>query len=131
MKKIHVVAALIIRDDKVLIAQRKGGAFNGGWEFPGGKIEPYETPQQALKREIKEELNLDIKVNELLTTVNYDYPDFHLEMDCFLCETDSTNHSLNDHLAIDWISVSTETSSVNWVPADIEVFNKLKSRLAI
>lgn len=130
MRKINVVAALIVRDGKVLIAQRKGGAFNGGWEFPGGKIEPNETPQQALKREIKEELNLDIKVNELLTTIHYDYPDFHLEMDCFLCETLSNNLNLNDHLAIDWINTSINTNSINWVPADIEVFDKLKSRLA-
>lgn len=130
MKKIHVVAALILKDDKVLIAQRKGGDFNGGWEFPGGKIEPNETGQEALVREIKEELNLDIIVQDLLTTVNYDYPHFHLEMDCFLCEVLTTDLSLNDHLAIEWISVTSETDSINWVPADIEVFNELKSRLA-
>lgn len=125
MKTIHVVAAIIQKEDKIFATQRGYGDFKGGWEFPGGKIEPGETPQEALKREIKEELNTEIKVGELLDTVEYDYPEFHLYMQCFLCEIVSGELELLEHEAAKWLGKN-ELESVAWLPADVELAGKLK-----
>lgn len=124
MKTIEVVAAIIIRDNKVFATQRGYGDFAGGWEFPGGKIEPGESPQQALVREIKEELDADIIVGELLDTVEYDYPKFHLTMHCFLCELASDHLVLLEHEAAKWLSRD-DLSSIDWLPADLGVVEKL------
>lgn len=126
MKTIHVVAAIIQKEDKIFATQRGYGDFKDGWEFPGGKIEPGETSQEALKREIREELNTEIKVGELLGTVEYDYPDFHLYMQCFLCEIVSGELELLEHEAAKWLGKD-ELESVEWLPADVELVEKLKS----
>lgn len=120
MKTIHVVAAIIQKEDKIFATQRGYGDFKDGWEFPGGKIEPGETSQEALKREIREELNTEIKVGELLGTVEYDYPDFHLYMQCFLCEIVSGELELLEHEAAKWLGKD-ELESVEWLPADVEL----------
>ena len=125
MKTIEVVAAIIKRDNKYFATQRGYGDFEGGWEFPGGKIETGETPQHALIREIKEELDADITVGELIETVEYDYPKFHLTMHCFLCELISEHVVLLEHEAAKWLSQE-ELDSVDWLPADLDVINHLK-----
>jgi len=125
MKTIEVVAAIIKRDNKYFATQRGYGDFEGGWEFPGGKIETGETPQHALTREIKEELDADITVGELIETVEYDYPKFHLTMHCFLCELISEHVVLLEHEAAKWLSQE-ELDSVDWLPADLDVINHLK-----
>lgn len=125
MKKIYVVAAIIQKVDKIFATQRGYGEFKDGWEFPGGKIEPGETPQEALKREIKEELNTEIKVGELFDTVEYDYPNFHLNMQCFWCEIVSGELELLEHEAAKWLGKD-ELDSVVWLPADVELVEKLK-----
>ena len=125
MKTIKVAAAVIVQDGKVFATQRGYGEFKGGWEFPGGKIEPGETPQQALTREIKEELDVNIEVGELIDIVEYDYPTFHLSMKCYLCEIISGELVLKEHEAATWLSKA-ELDSVNWLPADIELVNKLR-----
>lgn len=125
MKKILVVAAIIINDGKILIAKRKGGDFDGMFEFPGGKIEIGETPEAALSREIKEELDVEIIVKDSFVTIDYDYPTFHLNMECFICALKDTNIKLVDHSAIKWIS-SNETD-IDWIPADIEIIEKLRA----
>lgn len=124
MKTIKVVAAIIICEDRVFATQRGYGEFKGGWEFPGGKIEPGETPQQALVREIKEELDTDIEVGELLDTVEYDYPEFHLSMDCFLCKVISGDLILKEHQAAKWLKKG-ELNSVDWLPADLGLIWKI------
>lgn len=126
MKTIHVVAAIIQKGNKLFATQRGYGDFKDGWEFPGGKIEHGETPQEALKREIKEELNTEIKVGELLDIVEYDYPDFHLIMHCFMCEIVSGELELLEHEAAKWLKKD-ELESVEWLPADVELANKLKN----
>lgn len=128
MKTIEVVAAIIKKDDKYFATQRGYGDFEGGWEFPGGKMEPGETPQDALAREIKEELDADITVGELIETVEYDYPKFHLTMHCFLCELVSEHVVLLEHEAAKWLSRE-ELGSVDWLPADLSVINHLKQQL--
>ena len=128
MKTIEVVAAIIKRDNKYFATQRGYGDFEGGWEFPGGKIETGETPQHALIREIKEELDADITVGELIETVEYDYPKFHLTMHCFLCELVSDHVVLLEHEAAKWLSQE-ELDSVDWLPADLSVINHLKQQL--
>jgi len=128
MKTIEVVAAIIKRDNKYFATQRGYGDFEGGWEFPGGKIETGETPQHALIREIKEELDADITVGELIETVEYDYPKFHLTMHCFLCELISEHVVLLEHEAAKWLSQE-ELDSVDWLPADLSVINHLKQQL--
>jgi len=128
MKTIEVVAAIIKRDNKYFATQRGYGDFEGGWEFPGGKIETGETPQHALTREIKEELDADITVGELIETVEYDYPKFHLTMHCFLCELISEHVVLLEHEAAKWLSQE-ELDSVDWLPADLSVINHLKQQL--
>lgn len=120
MKKIRVVAAIIIEGDKVFATQRGYGEFKGGWEFPGGKIESNETPQEALIREIREELETEIKVGKLLHTIEYDYPEFHLSMDCFICKIKSGDLVLKEHEAAKWLTKDT-LDSVEWLPADLDL----------
>ena len=117
MKQIEVVAAIIKRGNKVFATQRGYGEFKDWWEFPGGKMEAGESPQQALVREIKEELDADIKVGDLMQTVEWDYPNFHLTMHCFWCELASEALHLNEHEAASWLSKDT-LYSVEWLPAD-------------
>lgn len=125
MKTINVVAA-IIRDasGRIFCTQRGYGEWKGWWEFPGGKIELGELPQDALKREIREELDTDIAVGELLTTVEYDYPTFHLSMKCYLCTIKSGNLVLLEHEAAKWL-YSEELNSVKWLPADKGIIDLL------
>ena len=125
MKTIRVVAAAIRREDKIYATARGYGEFKGKWEFPGGKIEPGETPQQALVREIKEELSVKIAVGELIDTVEYDYPTFHLSMDCFWCEVVDGEIILKEAEAAKWLSKD-ELHSVNWLPADRLLIEKMQ-----
>ena len=130
MKTIKVVAAVIIENQKVFATQRGYGAFKGGWEFPGGKIETGETPQQALKRELQEELDLRVDVKEKLDTIEYDYETFHLSMQCYLCSIANGTPVLKEHLAARWLSKE-QLNEVAWLDADIEFVNKLKNILPI
>ena len=125
MRVVNVVAAVIQDGNRVFATQRGYGNFKDGWEFPGGKIEPGETPQQALKREIEEELDTEITVGDLLTVVEYDYPDFHLSMQCFLCTVAAGNLVLKEHEAAKWLTAE-ELDSVDWLPADIHVVGAYK-----
>ena len=125
MKQIEVVAAIIEKDGMFFATQRGYGDFKDGWEFPGGKIEAGEKPEEALVREIKEELEADISVKEFLTTVDYDYPNFHLTMHCYICELISDKLVLLEHEAAKWLSID-EIDSVDWLPADIEVVRSLR-----
>ena len=124
MKTIEVVAAIIRKEDKIFATQRGYGDFKDGWEFPGGKMEPGETPEDALKREILEELDTRIVVEELVTTVEWDYPKFHLTMHCFLCSIESGQLTLKEHEAAKWLKLS-EIYSVDWLPADKVVVDEL------
>ena len=124
-KTIEVVAAIIIRDGKFFATQRGYGEWKDWWEFPGGKIETGEAPQDALKREIREELATEIEVGRLLTTVEYDYPKFHLSMQCFICSLTNGLLSLLEHEDARWLAMD-ELDSVKWLPADIEVLNLLR-----
>jgi len=128
MKKIEVVAAIIKLEDKIFITRREGGDFHDMWEFPGGKIEADESREDALIREIKEELELDIKVEEFLTTVDYDYSNFHLTMHCFMCEVIGGELNLNVHNDAKWISLD-EIDNQVWVPADILVVKAIKDKV--
>ncbi|MDO5040397.1 8-oxo-dGTP diphosphatase MutT [Clostridium sp.] len=125
MKKIEVVAAVIKKEDKIFITRRGYGEFIDMWEFPGGKIESGETREEALKREIQEELELDINIKDFLSTIEYDYPNFHLTMHCFICEIIGGELALNAHNDAKWISFN-ELENQNWIPADILVVNDLK-----
>lgn len=120
MKSIEVVAAIIRRNGRILATQRGYGEFKDGWEFPGGKTERGETPQQALVREIKEELKSEIRVGEKLCTVEYDYPKFHLTMHCFWCDLLDGEPVLLEHEAARWLTTD-ELNSVDWLPADVQV----------
>ena len=124
MKTVKVVAAIIQDGNKIFATQRGYGEFKDGWEFPGGKIEQGETPQQALKREIEEELDTEITVGNLLTVVEYDYPKFHLSMQCFLCTITSGKLTLKEHEAAKWLTRD-QLDSVAWLPADVEVVKAL------
>lgn len=126
MKTIKVVAAIIIEDGKVFATQRGYGDFKGGWEFPGGKVESDETPREALTREIWEELETEIEVGELIDTVEYDYPKFHLSMDCFICKIKSGDLHLKEHEAAKWLTKEI-LYSVDWLPADLKVIDKIKN----
>ena len=128
MKTVNVVAAIICDDykkkTKIFATQRGYGEFKDGWEFPGGKIEEGETPEQALVREIREELRADIKVGELFYTVEYDYPKFHMEMSCYLCSLISDEIELVEHEAARWLDPD-DVWSVKWLPSDVEVIEDL------
>ena len=126
MKSIKVVAAIILHDNLIFATQRGYGDFKGGWEFPGGKVEPGESPQEALFREIREELSMEIEVGELFETVEYDYPAFHLSMDCFLCKIKSGTPVLLEHAAAQWLAQE-ELDSVAWLPADLGLIGRLKA----
>ena len=128
MKIIRVVAAIIIHDGKIFATQRGYGEFKDGWEFPGGKIEQGETPEEALIREIHEELDSEIEVGELFDTVEYDYPQFHLSMDCFLCKLQKGKLVLKEHEAAKWLSRE-QLDSVEWLPADKGLIDKLRNIL--
>lgn len=127
MKRIEVVAAIIRREGEVFATQRGYGDWKDWWEFPGGKMELGETPEGALKREIREELSTEINVDEFLCTVEYDYPKFHLTMHCFLCSLQTEAMHLNEHEASRWLRKD-ELESVNWLPADKIVIKALGMR---
>lgn len=126
MKTIKVVAAIIVDNGKVFATQRGYGEFKDGWEFPGGKVEEGETPQEALVREIREELDTEIEIRELLDTVEYDYPKFHLSMDCFICKIKSGDLVLKEHEDAKWLTKK-NLDSVDWLPADEGVVEKIKN----
>lgn len=128
MKTIHVVAAIIIRDHKLFATQRGYGEFKDGWEFPGGKVEPGETPQDALKREILEELATELEVGSLIDTIEYDYPTFHLSMDCYACSVISGKLELLEHENAAWLTKET-LRTVNWLPADTTILDKIERLL--
>ena len=126
MKTIHVVAAIICNEDRVFATERGYGSWKDYWEFPGGKIEPGETPEDALRREIREELNTEIAVGEKLTTIEYDYPEFHLSMDCFFATISHGKLELKEHEAAKWLQRE-ELDSVRWLPADQTIIEMLKN----
>ena len=127
-KTIEVVAAVIRKDDKIFATQRGYGEWKDWWEFPGGKMEQGETPEEALKREIREELSTDISVDEFLCTVEYDYPKFHLVMHCYMCSLLKESLHLNEHEAAKWLGRE-KLTSVKWLPADVEVIERLLLKL--
>lgn len=127
MKTIHVVAAIIKKDNKILIAKRGYGEFKGMYEFPGGKIELSENPEDALKREILEEMKTHIDVEQFFYHVHYKYPSFILEMDCFVCHLIDQQITLLEHMDYQWIDPH-EDIDVTWVPADIQVIDEIKRR---
>lgn len=128
MQTIKVVAAIIIHDGKVFATQRGYGEFKDGWEFPGGKVEEGETLEAALVREIREELDTDIEVVELLDTVEYDYPKFHLSMACFISRIKSGDLVLKEHEAAKWLTKET-LHTVAWLPADEGLVEKIEAYL--
>ena len=128
MPTIQVVAAIIIRNGEVFATQRGYGEWKGWWEFPGGKIEPGECPQEALKREIKEELDAEIAEGDLLDTVEWDYPTFHLTMHCYVCTLESESLNLNEHSDSAWLTKET-LESVKWLPADLVLLEKIADRI--
>ena len=126
VKQIEVVAAIICKGDKIFATQRGYGDFKDWWEFPGGKMEAGETPEEALMREIREELSTDISVDEFLCTVEHDYPNFHLTMHSYLCSLMTEALHLNEHEAAKWLAKD-ELDSVKWLPADLEVIKALRN----
>ena len=134
MKTIKVVAAIICDNmkekNKIFATARGYGEFKGGWEFPGGKVEAGETPQQALAREIMEELDTEIKIGEWVDTIEYDYPSFHLSMDCFWCQIVRGNLVLKEHEAARWLTKD-ELNNVEWLPADITLIEKIRNLLSM
>ena len=129
-KTVKVVAAIIMSEGRVFATQRGTGDFAGGWEFPGGKVEPGETPQEALKREILEELEAEIIVGDLLDTIEYDYSTFHLSMKCFFCTLVSKEVVLREHSAAKWLDRE-KLDSVEWLPADQLLIDPIRERLAL
>ena len=130
MKVINVVCAIIVHEGKILGTQRGYGDFAGGWEFPGGKIEPGELPEDAVRRELKEELDLDEKVGELFDIIEYDYPTFHLSMRCFLCTMGDSEFVLKEHADARWLDRDT-VDEVEWLPADEGLIKKLKEEILV
>lgn len=130
MRTVEVVAAIIADNGKVFATQRGSGAYKDKWEFPGGKIERGESPEEALVREIREELDTLISIDEFLCTVHYDYPEFHLKMHCFFCSVIEGELVLKEHKAAKWLN-SDELTEVNWLPADVEVVKAIKTKAAI
>ena len=128
MKTIEVAAAIIIKSNQVFATQRGYGEWKGWWEFPGGKIESGECPQEALKREIREELDAEISVGELLDTIEWDYPTFHLTMHCYICTLQSASLHLNEHTSSAWLTKAT-LDSVKWLPADLALLEKIAAHL--
>ena len=128
MKTIEVVAAIILKSNQVFATQRGYGDWKGWWEFPGGKIESGECPEEALKREIREELDAEISVGELLETVEWDYPTFHLTMHCYICKLESDSIHLNEHESSAWLTKET-LDSVKWLPADLALLKKISAHL--
>ena len=128
-KTVNVAAAVIVKDGRVFATQRGYGPYKDWWEFPGGKIESDETPEEALRREIREELDTEIRVEELLDDVEYDYPEFHLSMKCFLADVISGDLVLREHEAARWLSAE-ELDKVKWLPADLTVIDKLNGMLS-
>ena len=127
MKQIEVVAAIIRKDDKIFATQRGYGDFKDWWEFPGGKMELGESPEEALMREIREEHSTEISVDEYICTVEYDYPKFHLKMHCYFCFLISEALHLNEHEAARWLAKN-ELDRVKWLPADVLVVNEINKR---
>ena len=128
MKTINVVAAVIFKDDKVFATQRGYGEFKDGWEFPGGKVESGESPEEALRREISEELEVDVNVGDLIETIEYDYPAFHLSMKCFACTIAGGSPHLLEHEAAKWLT-SKQLGSVDWLSADVTLIPKIEKML--
>ena len=126
MKTIKVVAAIIMKDNKILIAKRKKGEFAGMYEFPGGKIEKNDSGEEALIREIQEELEASITIEQYFMNVNYQYPNFILDMDCYLCTLNDNHMKLNDHSMVKWINL--DEKNIDWIPADIQIIEELKKR---
>ena len=124
MKTIRVVAAIIVENGRVFATQRGYGDFKDGWEFPGGKIEAGESPEQALVREIREELDTEVRVERLLRTVEWDYPTFHLSMDCFICKIKSGYLHLREHEAARWLDLE-HLNDVDWLPADLQLIPEI------
>ena len=125
MKQIEVVAAIIRKGDRIFATQRGYGEWKDWWEFPGGKMEAGETPEEALVREIREELSAEISVDEFLCMVEYDYPAFHLKMHCYLCSLLTEALHLNEHEAAKWLTKD-ELDGVKWLPADLEVIEEVR-----
>ena len=127
-RQIHVVAAIIRQDDQVFATERGYGDFKDWWEFPGGKVEAHETPQEALAREIREELDTVIEVGDFLTTVTYAYPNFDLTMDCFWCRIAEGHLTLLEHEAARWLPLD-NLRQVKWLPADVEVVEAIEKEM--
>ncbi len=128
MKTINVVAAVIMKEGRVFATQRGYGEFKDGWEFPGGKVEAGESPEEALCREIREELEVDVNVGDLIDTIEYDYPAFHLSMKCYACTIAGGSPHLLEHEAARWLSAD-QLDSVAWLPADITLIPKIAGLL--
>lgn len=128
MKTINVVAAVIMKEGRVFATQRGYGEFKDGWEFPGGKVEAGETPEEALRREIREELEVEVNVGDLIDTIEYDYPAFHLSMKCYACTIAGGSPHLLEHEAARWLSAD-QLDSVAWLPADITLIPKIAGLL--
>ena len=128
MKSIEVVAGIISDSGKIFATQRGYGDYKDFWEFPGGKMEPGETPQQALARELREELSVEVDVGEFVCTVEYDYPGFHLTMHCFYCSVTGGTLTLLEHEAAKWLDME-QIHSVDWLPADVVVVNALEKNI--
>lgn len=128
MKTIQVVAALIVHEERIFATQRGYGEWKGWWEFPGGKVEQHETPEEALAREIREELATEISVGRYVTTIEWDYPTFHLSMRCYLCSVVSGSLTLLEHEAAAWLDRS-HLREVNWLPADLSIMDEVEELL--